>query len=582
VTASTPEAPVARRTLRCLNEVDDAAAAGCQVALTGPGVNDLLIDARERALWVGDLLASYAVERGKGLVVWRLGHPPQSQPTLPGNRSVPVTQTDPDTHPTEAIRSLLHDLAGASTPTVLAVDYADLVLPRDGDSHDLHRGAVIEQLQELGSDHQWRTRGHLLLLIDRGGGIAPRLVDQPGYRIVRLDAPDVSEAEIFVAKKAQSTTTNRLHLAPALSIPRASQLAGGLLLRNLNEAAALSKADRPLDARTLSRMKGDAIAQQSKGTLLLLDDPIDFNTDVAGLPAVRFYLKRLEETGRSTARILLAGPPGTGKTYSARAIAAHIGVPLVRFGKIQGELMGQTEEFTDTALATLTAMSPAAVEWGEFDQAGGGTRHSSGSSNEAYQGQRAKFFDALSSPNDDSGFTVIASTNVPTARFIDTAALDRFEVIPVLPASPTELTEVVRINARQSKVGLGSGVAEAINDYLAGGRVLSNRTATEIVADAHFAAVNRGSATADGRDFVTALNQRFHDDWTIDVEYSTLTSILAAKKEWALPWVAAAELGQAYEPPTYLLPYMRESGRLNSERIVARVEELERAGAYRG
>lgn len=77
--------------------------------------------------------------------------------------------------------------------------------------------------------------------------------------------------------------------------------------------------------------------------------------------------------------IALIGPPGTGKTASAKAIASVLRIPLIRFdvGRIFNSLVGQSEARVRAALKMVDAMAPCVLMIDEADkafagQAGGG------------------------------------------------------------------------------------------------------------------------------------------------------------------------------------------------------------------
>ncbi|MDA8198807.1 MAG: AAA family ATPase [Thermaerobacter sp.] len=57
-------------------------------------------------------------------------------------------------------------------------------------------------------------------------------------------------------------------------------------------------------------------------------------------------------------------PPGTGKSLSARAVAAHWGLPLARveFGRLHGSCVGESEKNLRTVLGQLSGMAPV-VAW---------------------------------------------------------------------------------------------------------------------------------------------------------------------------------------------------------------------------
>ncbi len=66
----------------------------------------------------------------------------------------------------------------------------------------------------------------------------------------------------------------------------------------------------------------------------------------------------------------LFGPPGTGKSLSAKAIAFKLGLPLIKFnvGRVFQSLVGQSEERVEAALKMLEAMAPCVAFIDEIDK----------------------------------------------------------------------------------------------------------------------------------------------------------------------------------------------------------------------
>ncbi|KRW94258.1 hypothetical protein AQY21_20220 [Paracoccus sp. MKU1] len=67
----------------------------------------------------------------------------------------------------------------------------------------------------------------------------------------------------------------------------------------------------------------------------------------------------------------LFGPPGTGKSLSAKAIGHALGLPLIKFdvSRVFQSLVGQSEERVRAALKMLDAMAPCVVLLDEIDKA---------------------------------------------------------------------------------------------------------------------------------------------------------------------------------------------------------------------
>lgn len=566
-----------RRTLLLEDQLDEAARSQAQVLLTGTGVHDLLVTRAGAARRLTAFLHGYCQERALGYVRYTLAEGTRSYPTLPGGQAARVRGQGPGPDPVDSVRQLLADLRAAAAPAMFVFDHADGIL---GVDHVAEALALCEQLQALTADTAWHRAGLRLVLVDRGGGVSPRLAGQPGIRTLHIGPPDQTELTIFVGRAARPARTAPLRLEPGLTEEEAGRRAGGLLNLHLQEMRLTSSPASPVTADRIADVKAEAIRETSGGTLELMPSRASFAADVAGLPGVRLALADAQHAGRTTLRILLSGPPGTGKTLAATAIADRLNIPAVRYGEILNEFVGVAERNMTRANQVLRALAPLVLFIDEADQVGLGARGATARANEVHQHLRAALFEFLGDAGEQNGITVVATTNVPGR--LDNAALSRFKVLPVLFASAPELSQIMSIHARRRGITLAGDLTEVMARHTSAGGVLSGRSAVELLETAHVEALRAGRDAVAPEHLQSALDGWVGNDWSPAAEYSALSSLLSARHADAWPWVAAARLGEAYEIPVYLRPYLTAAGQVDVDLLRERAAELGRAAAFDG
>ena len=119
--------------------------------------------------------------------------------------------------------------------------------------------------------------------------------------------------------------------------------------------------------------------------------PVTEDLEVGGLDNLKDWMNIRKQCFTKEARefgvarpkgIALLGPPGTGKSLSAKAISQSLGQPLIRFdvGRVFGSLVGQSEQRVRAALKLIEAIAPCVCFIDEVDKAGLDPRQGGGDS----------------------------------------------------------------------------------------------------------------------------------------------------------------------------------------------------------
>jgi SpoVK/Ycf46/Vps4 family AAA+-type ATPase len=152
-------------------------------------------------------------------------------------------------------------------------------------------------------------------------------------------------------------------------------------------------------------------------------------------------LARIKEHGLSPRRkLLLVGPPGTGKTMTAAALAGQLGIPLflVRLDSLITKFMGETAAKLRQVFDAVTDIR-GVYFFDEFDAIGS----QRGMANDVGEIRRVLNSFLQMIEQDTSNSLIIAATN--HAEILDYALFRRFDdVVEYHLPSPTQAGELIR------------------------------------------------------------------------------------------------------------------------------------------
>lgn len=155
---------------------------------------------------------------------------------------------------------------------------------------------------------------------------------------------------------------------------------------------------------------------------------------------------------------ILSGPPGTGKTMLARAVANEAGVPLlqVRLADVESKFYGEAAKNLRAAFDAAKSRAPAVLFFDEID---GMVRHRAENESSATYGLKTELLQHLDGISEFAVF-VIACTNCPTS--LDAAIARRLpNAIRLNKPSCREREHILQLILRRN------GESEAAAKYVA-------------------------------------------------------------------------------------------------------------------
>ncbi len=224
---------------------------------------------------------------------------------------------------------------------------------------------------------------------------------------------------------------------PDVSYPQARVVNQSIFARTGNLRARIEKlyGEESEELLKLVTIKLPEDVRNSLDDLVLTKEQLDEIAKAGKALEHRDYLKNigLFEIGK----ILFVGPPGTGKTSSARALSRWFSLPLleVRLSMIISAYLGETSKNIDNVFMLAKKLNPCILFIDEFDFVAKSRASDDHGAIKRAVNTLLKAVDDISLVED--GVLLIAATNYP--QLLDHAAWRRFDKVMSFPVPDEEM-----------------------------------------------------------------------------------------------------------------------------------------------
>ena len=339
----------------------------------------------------------------------------------------------------------------AKRRVALILDDADyLCPPTDIAAMSADALDVLATLRFWGTDAALSAQGNPVFLLTRQLSLMHQDIrdSASGYKTISIDLPDEHARLAYITWYQQHRLQQDRPPIPLhdLSPVELARQTAGVTLRDVEDILLLGAVETPTRpvgvTRALVKSSKDAIITATYGEIVSMLDPLPGGfADLGGMDHLlaltqNAVIAPLRE-GRQQdvlSRMLLAGPPGTGKTYYVQALAREIGFSALalRMENILEKWVGASERNLNAFFQFARALAPVLIFLDEADQSDL-SRRGTASGNPAAANLFSSMLRFAGDPALQGGVILVLASNRPD--LFDPALLRRMDaIIPVLLA----------------------------------------------------------------------------------------------------------------------------------------------------
>jgi SpoVK/Ycf46/Vps4 family AAA+-type ATPase len=394
----------------------------------------------------------------------------------------------------------------------LIIEYPELVWPNSDFGHLSERDRIaLATLRRWATGSDFITAGQALLLLTQTASDLHASLRSTSSMIeeVEIPYPTLAERQGFIEHRLKD---GGIELEEGITSVSFASLTGGLSRVLVDDICLRSALTKEPVSLSLIRERKEQIIRQEYGELIEILEPRHGFAQVGGMAEVKEYLNRSviaplkgqASRERMPSGVMLAGPPGTGKTHLVSALAFEAGVNVVKLnaGRLLGQYVGNSERNLERALACIRSLVPTLVMIDEIEQQfqrggkgdGGVERRIFGRILEEMSG---------SSGTQRGDVVWFAATN--RIEMVDPALRrpGRFDkIVPILPPTAEERWQILH-----TKLAPGTVISDEEGaQILASTEHYTGADLDGVMIKAKEIALDRGAEASTGADIVLALS----------------------------------------------------------------------------
>lgn len=346
----------------------------------------------------------------------------------------------------------------------IIIDHAEALLASKGWGTNPVVDLLVTYLRKWAASAEISNSGNLLLVLckDNYHVLHPALQD-PEAKIESIQVPFPSKKEREQVADILLRDSTHIKIPPKERKQIINDLGNATAgLNNLMVEDCLLRCDLAgkIDPAYVKERKDMIISVKYDDVIEVSEPQWGFEV-VGGLKKTREYMEknlidplRSGNTRRCPMGILMTGPPGTGKSLLAEAVAKSCGVLFVnfRFAKVFSRYVGDSERNLDRILEAVSSFAPAIVFMDEIDQSGhnrGKENLDSGVSSRVFQ----RLLEFMSDTSNRGRIVFLAATNRPDLLDPAMKRAGRFDKkIPFLPPNRDQRKQVLEALYRKYNV----------------------------------------------------------------------------------------------------------------------------------
>lgn len=317
-----------------------------------------------------------------------------------------------------------------SLSVALVIDYLHHLAPAPGGiivRHDVPQ--VIETLQSWSTSPEAQRRNHIVIaLTPEIAAVDPELTRTDSYiERVLLERPNRDQRFSFLHWLSRFESSAVLQQSGM--VDELANRASGMNYRELRDFVTTLVTNAEHWTKALADRRADIIRRESGGLLEPKESQYGLE-DVAGYryitQEVERRLPRIRAGKADVAGILFNGPPGTGKSHYASALAKSGGVNMVVIRNLRGMYVGQSERNLEQIFEVARTLAPVMMFVDEIDQVFASRDRSMDTSGGVEQRLLGRLLEFMDDKTNLGKVIWIAASNRPD--LIDQALLSRFKL----------------------------------------------------------------------------------------------------------------------------------------------------------